>query len=358
MKSRTTIADVAREAGVSTATVSLALNQDARVKPETVGLVRAAVQQLGYVPAPRGRRAGTRSQAGSARRSNRIALLAAGPSRAALNAPVYIDVLHGVEAALGEAGKVMVLRHLPPGEAGPRELFPQKVDGVLLFGQPSSDRLIRRLRELPCVQMMGAIEPEGFWDHVSYQGRRVGQLAAGYLLARGHRHAAMIAFTHGAHFGERCEAFAADLTAGGGTCLSLLDEHLVDDSGAVLRVRPERLAALVDRLWTASPRPSAVFLAADTLAPSFYGELARRRLVAGGDLAVVSCNNEQSLLAHLQPPLATVDIHAELVGRRAVEQLLWRLDHARAPRATIALEPAVVVPADAVSDRLAPHAPH
>jgi DNA-binding LacI/PurR family transcriptional regulator len=80
-----------------------------------------------------------------------IALVIPGYSRAVLNAPVYMDVLHGVEASLAEAGKTMVLRHLLPEALASAELLPQKVDGVVMFGSSRDEHLIRRLRGLSMI---------------------------------------------------------------------------------------------------------------------------------------------------------------------------------------------------------------
>lgn len=55
------------------------------------------------------------------------------------------------------------------------------------------------------------------------------------------------------------------------------------------------------------------------------------------------CSAREALgLQILHPRPATVDIHASEVGRRAVEQLLWRLDHPKEPRAAIMLTPELV----------------
>ena len=51
-KARPTIAEVARRAGVSPATVSRVLNGTARVSPEKVRAVLQAVEELGYAPSP------------------------------------------------------------------------------------------------------------------------------------------------------------------------------------------------------------------------------------------------------------------------------------------------------------------
>jgi DNA-binding LacI/PurR family transcriptional regulator len=47
----------------------------------------------------------------------------------------------------------------------------------------------------------------------------------------------------------------------------------------------------------------------------------------GRDIDVISCNNEMSYLVGLDPRPATIDIGAETIGRRSVEQLLRRIKH-------------------------------
>ena len=60
---------------------------------------------------------------------------------------------------------------------------------------------------------------------------------------------------------------------------------------------------------------------------------------------LVSCNNELPYLDRLNPPPATLDIRAESIGRRSVEQLLWRLGHSTVPeRIRKLVEPSLITP--------------
>ena len=106
-----------------------------------------------------------------------------------------------------------------------------------------------------------------------------------------------------------------------------------------------RVTSLVDR-WSALPvksRPTALFVPSDRTAVQLYSALERRGLRAGVDVSVVSCNNEQSLLADLHPALTTIDVHAEFTGRRAVDQLLWRMRHPDEPLTVqVLVEPTLV----------------
>jgi LacI family transcriptional regulator len=363
MKQHVTLNDVAKAAGVSQSTVSLVLNGRPVVKSKTVEKVRDAIHQLGYVASTPGRRRGRRDR--KPRATNRIALLAYGMSRGSMNSAVYMDVIHGVEVAVRNCQRSLMLVHLPPGERLPADIFPQKVDGAILFG-PLDQRLARRLDGTPCVQVMGAIEREGRSDQVTYDNSSLGRIAAHYTLERGHRQAAFIGSSNRSLFLERGHDFAKILQAGGASCHDFIDTELLDETGSAIRVIPERLAALLDNVLgtnedngndrplpgetsfsaSAAPRlspgPGCLFLSHDVLAPAVCSELKRRGLVVGRDIDLISCNNEQALLAHLHPRPATIDIHAERVGQSAVEQLLRRIEHPSAPRATLALQPTLV----------------
>ena len=50
MKKKATIVDVAKEAGVSVATVSRVVNLEPHIRPEVIRRVRAAIAELGWVP--------------------------------------------------------------------------------------------------------------------------------------------------------------------------------------------------------------------------------------------------------------------------------------------------------------------
>src|SRR6185295_3461604 len=93
--------------------------------------------------------------------------------------------------------------------------------------------------------------------------------------------------------------------------------------------QPTDFMPLLDR-WLALPdrgRPTAMLVPADSIAVQLYAALRHRGLQVGKDLSVLSFNHEKPLVVGLTPPLTTIDIRAETIGRRAVERLLWRIDH-------------------------------
>ncbi|MBS0451285.1 MAG: substrate-binding domain-containing protein [Proteobacteria bacterium] len=122
---RATIADVARKAGVSKATVSRFLNHRERLlSPDIAAKVEAAVAELAYAPSPM-------AQALSRGRSRLIGLVVADVSN-----PFSVAVLRGAEKACQQAGYLLMLFNL--GNDGSREreaidaLARYQVDGFIL----------------------------------------------------------------------------------------------------------------------------------------------------------------------------------------------------------------------------------
>jgi DNA-binding LacI/PurR family transcriptional regulator len=56
----------------------------------------------------------------------------------------------------------------------------------------------------------------------------------------------------------------------------------------------------------------------------------------------MACNNEAILREGLSPGLCTIDIHADRVGARGVDQLAWRLAHPDDDENTVSLAPTLL----------------
>lgn len=109
MKMLVTIKDVAREAGVSMATVSLVMRSSPRIRPETAAKVRAAVERLGYTPSPMV--SALMSRIRSARPNHGHTTLAVigwvPPTEAAAHSWFQRDVVAGIKARSKKLGFVL-----------------------------------------------------------------------------------------------------------------------------------------------------------------------------------------------------------------------------------------------------------
>ncbi len=339
-----TVNEVARRARVSLGSVSRVLSGAPDVSPEMAAKVRKAARDLGYQP--------LRRRAGGGRhplQGRTLALVLLGMGQSLLRLPVIAAAIHGVEAALSEAGARLFIADVPGLDRVPEALCRGRVDGLILKSALQGDVIGRlhpglraRIQELPSVWFLG--RPAGITgDVVQADDRAVGRLAAEHLVARGHRRVAYLNPKSG-HllFGRREESFLWRARELGARARSV--PAPAGDWGLPLGVveRTDAIQAMLDRLLRGPARPSAVFVPADSIAAALYRALQERGLRPGADLAVVSCNHEPPILAGLFPSLSTVDIRAEQIGRRAVDQLAVRIANPGAPPVDIGLEPALV----------------
>jgi DNA-binding LacI/PurR family transcriptional regulator len=79
--------------------------------------------------------------------------------------------------------------------------------------------------------------------------------------------------------------------------------------------------SLIDRILEASPRPSGLFTAADSVAALAYCALGMRGVRVGHEISIISGNNTPGLMSVPYPHLATFDIHSRKIGALAVRQL-------------------------------------
>ncbi len=152
-----TLYDVARLAGVSTATVSRVVHGLDRVRESTRIRVTRVIEELGYVP-------DGAAQSLSRRRKDVIGLVCV-ERRAKqydienMNLLYYDEILHGVEARIRDHGSwSLLITFLQEDEANLARLqsLSGKVDGLLIGeGIVSSDLLARLGRRVPLVVIGG-----------------------------------------------------------------------------------------------------------------------------------------------------------------------------------------------------------
>lgn len=322
---KATIRDVARAAGVSIGTVSRVLNGHMAVSDESRDRVNTVVRSLNYSPLRK-----RRSSSGNGGLEGRhVGIVLLGMDRSLSSLPVVAAAIHGVEAALADGGASASLVDLPRLDHVPAVLKQDSLDGVLLKGalqgdllQAADPVLLRKLSALPSVWFLR--RPEGCWgDSVAPNDLVVGKLAAEYLMKHGHERLAFLnpKADHATFrlrgmsfrwYAEEAGAQVQSFVASGTDAVSFPRESLHNVAS---------VGDLIDDLLAASPRPTAIFTPCDSVAALVYRALAMRNVRLGKDLSLISCNYEPALLSGLHPDLTTMDIHADVIGRRAVEQL-------------------------------------
>ncbi|MBI5693439.1 MAG: LacI family DNA-binding transcriptional regulator [Verrucomicrobia bacterium] len=347
-----TVVDVARAAGVAVGTVSRVLNHHPNVNEAARAQVLKAAQDLGYKRIRHHRREGDTAPASAAR--GNIGVLIFGMEDTLVHLPVVSAALHGVERALSTRGENLMLANIPRGDLVPAFLRDGGVAGLILKGPnqgmlPSAEAsgLIHAIERYPHVWLMGRLR-NARGDHCNFDAFAAGQLVATYLYEQNHRRIAFLNPKPGHTQFEKLQRGFVDAAEQLGAEPAVLSvpppEELVWPLPAITHEDKVRLLVERWRRLPAATRPTALFTPSDRTAVQLYGALREQGVRVPQDVSVISCNNETSLVSGLNPPLTTVDVHAETVGRRAVEQLFWRIAHPEEPLTQqVLVEPRLVV---------------
>jgi LacI family transcriptional regulator len=309
------IARVAQAANVSYATAWRIINNQPGGSEEAIAAVREAMGQLGYEPGATRRGRGRRPRIADGIRSRNIALLHFRPG-----STISSSVLHCVHRMLDDCNLNLIFAQCPDASGLPQAVRSGNVDGILGYGQFPSDAGVGNLRKIPAVWMMSRddFSPDSWGDRVKPDHAAIGELAATYLLGRGHRCIAYLnPDTDHTIYQDRMRSFSVAAESVGA------HPAIYSSSGTEdLNLEAKRL---VEQWVAASPRPTGIFVPVDRVTLFIYRHLERRGIVPGRDVDVVSCDNETELLSLMRPPPASIDLNRDMIARLAVERLLWRM---------------------------------
>lgn len=331
-----TVVDVAAAADVAIGTVSRVLNTPDSVRPDIRQRVLDAIERLKYRRL-RQRRAPALAEAGRRRRRGNLGIVLIGMDETLAHLPVITEAIHGVELATAAEGINLMLANVPKADRVPAFLAKNQVDGVIVkspllgdFKACASAELVAAISRVPHVWLIG--RPENASGDVCAVDNEVGaRLAAEYLQAKGHRR---IGYLHPRPGQTRSENLKLSFSMQAqrlGLTVQPFEKALTEPVRWPLPAitEPTDLMPLLDRWAALAPgvRPTAMLVPADSIAVQLYAALRHRGLQVGRDLSILSFNHERPLVMGLNPALTTIDIRAETIGRRAVERLLWRIDH-------------------------------
>jgi DNA-binding LacI/PurR family transcriptional regulator len=342
------ITKVAEIAGVSHGTVSRVINARPGISADTIRAVRLAMAEVGYVPPPPEKRRGrTAAPIGNGfpalaatdfgGRIGMIGLLVFEESLSILNEPVIAAAMAGIEAALAENGIGLQLAQVSQADRLPAMIDSAHVDGVLFTANRVPPAFRSKLAELHAVRFLSSIadpDEEVWIDHIMPDNQQIGVMAARYLMRRGHRQLAFVEATpRRLNFQERGNSFCmvAQNDNVGVSRITINRQERDELYPSIANVRGW-LTEAVNQLLKVEPRPTGLFVPSDRHTALIYPLLAERGikigpLSEGGQMEIISCDNEESRLEPLYPRPASIDIGAIEIGRRAVRRLLIRLQH-------------------------------
>lgn len=303
-----TLDDVARAAGLSSMTVSRALNTPDQVRSETVKKVLAAVKATGYIP---------NALAGglASRRSKLIAVLV--PH---LNDPLFADTLQAMGETLSQRGYQMLLcsaGYTPQTETElVSTLMSRRPDGIMLTGIHHANDLKKIIfnASVPVVETWD-ITPTPIDMLVGFSHEKAGLATAEYLLGKGYRRPGLVWTT------ERTAAQRKNGLYEG------LARHGITDAPCVESQLPARFAdgrAGAAQLLETTEL-DVIICGSDTLAQGAIGELQARGLRVPQDVAVMGFG-DLDFAAATVPAITTVALDRYAIGARAATLLANRIE--------------------------------
>jgi len=331
--------DVARLSGLSTASVSRALNTPDKVRPQTRERVEAAVRELGYVPH------------GAARALASRQLRTIGALVPTLDNAIFASAINALQKRLSVSGFGLLVASSEYRKdeefRAAQAMVAHGIDGLVMIGEVHEPALLQMLerRNIPSINIWTYSTPAGR-PAIGFDNARAAGRVIDYLAGIGHRRIAMIAGAQADN--DRAQARVRGVRAA-------LQSHQIELPEAYLLERrydigEGRQAARV--LLAHSPPPTAIVCGNDVLAVGALLEAQAQGMNVPAALSIVGFD-DLPIASHLNPALTTVHVPSAEMGRLAADYLVAKVAGGSPPHAT-ELEAQLVIRATTAPPGIAP----
>ena len=305
------IRDIAREAGVSVATVSRVLNHPDQVTEKTREHVLSIMKELAYTP-------NYFARGLNLNRTGVIALLI--PN---IMNPIYTEIAKGVEEVAHNKGYYTLLcnsEDMPQKETAYIEmLLHRKVDGLIFVAGHLDESQMHKIQEvnLPAV-MIGEMQGEWNFSSVFTDYREGAIKATTHLIANGYDEIAHITgLQNFIESKEKLEGYKAALAAAN---IKVNQAWIVCGEETI-----EGGYIAAKRLIRHVKMPKAIFVANDWMAFGAMDAIKAEGLRIPEDIAIVGFDNNR-MSALMEPKLTTVNLPGYKMGLTACRLLFDKID--------------------------------
>ncbi|ACY47185.1 LacI family DNA-binding transcriptional regulator [Rhodothermus marinus] len=324
-----TIYDIAREAGVSIATVSRVFNNSPRVAPHTRKRVLEVARRLGYQPH-------VSAQSLARRQAQTVAAIVP-----MLTNYFFVEVLRGLQDRLAETNFDLLVYAAPTlsdvDAHLERALQRGRSAGVMIFSTPMSPERVERLqRSRQPVVLVDSFHPD--FDSVSIDNEQGGYLAARHLLEHGYRRIGLLmAHPDSVPARERRHGYERALREAGlepdpDLIVASTDPH---NHGYTEEGGYEAMKQLLER----TPRPEAVFVVSDIMALGALRAVEEAGLRVPDDLGLIGFDD---LRVSRFLGLSTLRQPMYEMGKLAAEKLLRRIAELELPVTSTVFAPRLI----------------
>ena len=316
---RVTLRDVAKESGVSVATVSYVLNSTGSVGDKVKKLVRSAVKRLGYTP----------NLSAQAMRTGRTKTL--GIILPDLRNPFFPELAQSVENAARHNGFAVFLidtQESATAEAeGIFKLIQHGVEGIIWCPSSDKDYFQEYAGAIPVVVID---RPLPDYDTVYSDYRKGGKLLAQYLLAEGHQKIGMISGPQTIESAvQRRLGFLEEI----GTHAEIIWEV---ENPFSLSICPEVKEKLAEQ------NVSVIVAGNDMIAIGAIKTLNHLKITVPDSVSIVGFD-DVPWSDIVQPPLTTMRQPLSELGKEAVNLLLRRIENPQASKKKVILDVKLIV---------------
>jgi DNA-binding LacI/PurR family transcriptional regulator len=323
---RVSISQVAEAAGVSAATVSLALNGKGRINPQTRLRIVETAERLGYRPNAQARGLATG-------RTMTIALQLAGAGTHGLipDFSYFVEILNAASAAALRRGYGMVV--LPADEA-PELLAQLPMDGAIVVDPTGDEALLDR--EGLAIVTAGRVPDRREQRMIVDNDHRAGTRAVlDHLWEAGCRRPALLTTMPGQSYVDDAATAYAEWCS----------ERRLEPRIARVREAPTETAAesVVADLLRGDSAPDAIHATLDRAAVGALTVARDLGLGVPDDLAIAA-TTDSSLLRAVDPPITALNLNPAQIGSGAVELLLREIEGGDSEAARELIVPSELVP--------------
>jgi LacI family repressor for deo operon, udp, cdd, tsx, nupC, and nupG len=302
--------DVARQAQVSTATVSRALTNPEKVSQTTRSRVEQAAIEVGYLPHTLGR---------SVRRSDSRTIMVIVPD---ICDPFFSEIIRGIEVTAASHGYLVLIGDCAHQNQQEKTLIdlilPRQIDGMLLLGSRLPfDASKEEQRNLPPMVMANEFAAELELPTVHIDNLTAAFNAVNYLHELGHRRIACIAGPEEmpqCHY--RLQGYIQALRRNGLN----VDPHYITRGDFSFEAGARAMGQLLDL----PQPPEAVFCHSDIMALGALSLIKRRQLRVPQDISLIGFD-DIALTQYCDPPLTTVAQPRFEIGQQSMLLLLEQL---------------------------------
>jgi DNA-binding LacI/PurR family transcriptional regulator len=249
----------------------------------------------------------------------------------------YTRLLHGIEKEAAKQGMDVVMTTFRNADEFIETDTYNSVSGFLLVGD-DTDSLENIFKGKSAVQVMGSDKKWG--DHISYDNKTIGILAANYFASRHYKQ--LVCINVHKHDGdERCRMFKEHSEYLGVNVVYFNNPNALIKTDVEQHIEFDFLKECVDKIENTSPRPQGVFVV-DLVAQPLYSILLERGIKPGRDIEIATCNWRNTTSAGGQYSPLNIDQRPEDIGMMAVRQLQWRMGNPEAKRMVIKIDPEIL----------------